>query len=182
MFLLVQGIPLSWMNEAALVAYQKNYHRYLKKKKIYIYNSSILMVNKDLELLATIIIGFPKYTVFSNRWWEIQHRFLHYFIKWPMYLSWASGFAFDRNVQMVSSITPSTSSSSNRSPTTTFQVRLIHPATIWSGQALQLKNASPTNDFYRKTIQVLLSRAGIPVSKWKVEYRDNSEEVTTFVL
>jgi hypothetical protein len=81
-----------------------------------------------------------------------------------------SGFAWDRNVIMVP----------NKNPVfTTIQVKFIHPATLWSGQALQLKHAYPTNDFYRKAAVALLTRAGLSVLNWKVEYSNEYDELTT---
>jgi len=82
-----------------------------------------------------------------------------------------SGFAWDRQV----------TSNTNKS-TTSFQICLISPATLWSGQVLQQNKSYPTNDFIRKTLQVLFTKIGKTVLEWKVEYKDNQQEITTFVI
>lgn len=57
---------------------------------------------------------------------------------------------------------------------------LTAPANLWSGQALQLKKAFPTNDFIAKTTKVMLRRAGFQVSS-SVKYT-SSDEITTITF
>jgi len=64
---------------------------------------------------------------------------------------------------------------------TQFAITLLSPATLWSGKALQLRNANPVNDFIMKAAKRYVMRAGYFVSKSSVQYNDNNE-ISTFTV
>eukprot|EP00979_Chaetoceros_neogracilis_P013493 scaffold3863_cov263-Chaetoceros_neogracile.AAC.5 len=64
---------------------------------------------------------------------------------------------------------------------TQLDITLTSPANIWSGRALQLKKAFPTNDFVLKTAKVLLKRAGYVVTSSSVKYT-SSEEMSSLSI
>ena len=63
----------------------------------------------------------------------------------------------------------------------TFTITFTSPATLWSGQSLQAKNAALSNDFALKTVKAILSRAGYKVENATIKYTNN-KEVTTFTV
>jgi hypothetical protein len=92
-----------------------------------------------------------------------------------------NGFAWSGKVDVLEAGSASTSTSA------TFIVTLNAPATLWSGKSLQLRHATPTNDFLRKTAQAYLARAGYQFSQKKtsdnymVKYASN-DEITTLTV
>ena len=63
---------------------------------------------------------------------------------------------------------------------TQLDIIFTSPANLWSGRALQLKKAVPTNDFVLKTAKVLLKRAGYAVTS-SVKYT-SSEEISSLSI
>ena len=61
------------------------------------------------------------------------------------------------------------------------EIVLSSPATLWSGQALQLKKAQARNNFVAKTAKVFLERAGVPVASSTQKYT-STQEITTIFL
>ena len=89
-----------------------------------------------------------------------------------------NGFAFDGNAVISKESVTKASSAVG----TEFTITLTAPATLWSGQALQLrKGVKVTNDFFLKTASALLRRAGFVVSNSSVKYTSN-QEITTFTI
>ena len=75
------------------------------------------------------------------------------------------GFAFDGNAV----ISKESATKASSAVGTEFTITLTAPATLWSGQALQLrKGVKVTNDFFLKTASALLRRAGFAISKIQV--------------
>jgi hypothetical protein len=64
---------------------------------------------------------------------------------------------------------------------TKFSIRLIAPATLWGGQALQQEGATLLNDFVFKAGRELCYRAGYGVSSSSITY-DGSVEETIFTI
>mmetsp|Transcript_33174 Transcript_33174/g.66927 ORF Transcript_33174/g.66927 Transcript_33174/m.66927 type:complete len:396 (-) Transcript_33174:38-1225(-) len=87
-----------------------------------------------------------------------------------------NGFAFDGNA-VISKAGKSLGSGGG----TEFTVTLTSPATLWSGQALQLRRSKVTNDYFQKTARALLSRAGYDLSNATIKYNEN-QEITTFTI
>lgn len=61
------------------------------------------------------------------------------------------------------------------------EIILSSPATLWSGQALQLKKAKATNNFVAKTAKVFLERAGVSVTSSTQKYTATQEINTIFL-
>lgn len=90
-----------------------------------------------------------------------------------------NGFAFDGNAVITKE---SATGGSSASVGTEFTISFTAPATLWSGQALQLrKGVRVTNDFFLKTASALLRRAGLAVSNSSVKYTSN-QEITSFTI
>ena len=87
-----------------------------------------------------------------------------------------NGFAFDGNA-VISKAGTSLGSGEG----TEFTVTFTSPATLWSGQALQLRKSKVTNDYFQKTARALLSRAGYDLSNAIVKYNGN-QEISTFTI
>jgi hypothetical protein len=81
-----------------------------------------------------------------------------------------SGFAWDGSISI--SKPPSAASSASGAQ---FCIELTSPATLWSGKALQLRRAFPTNDFVVKTVKIFLWRCGYSVASSSVKYDGNKE-------
>ena len=96
-------------------------------------------------------------------------------VKQLMILFIINGFAWDGSTTII------TNSQNKDASGTEFQVKFAGPATWWSGQSLQKQNSVTTNDFFLKTVRVLLDRAGYSISKSSVKYT-KTEEITTFTL
>ena len=89
-----------------------------------------------------------------------------------------SGFAFDSSA----AISKDSATKGSSAVGTEFTIIFTAPATLWSGQALQLrKGVKVTNDFFLKTASALLRRAGFVVSNSSVKYTSN-QEITTFTI
>ncbi len=86
-----------------------------------------------------------------------------------------NGFAFDGNVRIKKEGLNGGLSGAQ------FEMVLTSPATLWSGQALALKGANPTNNFLSKTAKALFKNAGISFSSSSVKYT-NTEEINTITL
>lgn len=88
-----------------------------------------------------------------------------------------NGFAFDGNAV----ISKEAATKGGPAVGTEFTISFTAPATLWSGQALQLRKVKVTNDFFLKTASTLLRRAGYVVSNPSVKYTSN-QEITTFTI
>ena len=89
-----------------------------------------------------------------------------------------NGFAYSGNAV----ISKDSATKSSSAVGTEFTITFSAPATLWSGQALQLrKGVKVTNDFFLKTASALLRRAGFAVSNSSVKYTSN-QEITTFTI
>lgn len=89
-----------------------------------------------------------------------------------------NGFAFESNA----AISKDSATKGSSAAGTEFTITLTAPATLWSGQALQLRRGvKVTNDFFLKTASALLRRAGFLVSNSSVKYTSN-QEITTFTI
>lgn len=89
-----------------------------------------------------------------------------------------NGFGFSGNAV----ISKDSATKSSSAAGTEFTITFSAPATLWSGQALQLrKGVKVTNDFFLKTASALLRRAGFAVSNSSVKYTSN-QEITTFTI
>lgn len=95
-------------------------------------------------------------------------------IKQMVNLFLVQGFAWDGNATM------QTSEAKGRGATQ-FTITFTSPATLWSGQSLQAKNAVLLNDFALKTVKAILSRAGYKVENAMVKYKNN-QEITSFTV
>uniref|UniRef100_A0A7S4ND68 Uncharacterized protein n=1 Tax=Odontella aurita TaxID=265563 RepID=A0A7S4ND68_9STRA len=90
-----------------------------------------------------------------------------------------NGFAWEGKVDIISK--RDAASQSGSAAGTQFQVVLQSPANLWSGRALQLRKSIATNDFFFKTVRVLLSRAGYGIASSDIKYESN-QEITTFAI
>ena len=96
-------------------------------------------------------------------------------VKQLMNLFIINGFAWEGDV------TTSTMGSGISASGIEMQVKLVSPATLWSSQSLRGQNALAVNDFFTKTVRVLLNRAGYNMKKISVKYT-KSEEILTFSI
>ena len=86
-----------------------------------------------------------------------------------------NGFAFEGSVELKKE-GPNGGISGSQ-----FEIKLTSPANLWSGQALQLKKAFPSNDFLLKTVKIFLSRAGYEISSSSIKYT-SSQEISTLTV
>ena len=85
------------------------------------------------------------------------------------------GFAFDGKVELKKEGLNGKLSGSE------IVLTLTAPANLWSGAALQLKKANPTNDFLLKTAKTFLRRAGFEIASSHLKYT-NSQEISTLTI
>ena len=90
-----------------------------------------------------------------------------------------NGFAFDGSASIVNR--KSISDASSDASGTEFVLKFTSPATLWSGRSLQVRKATPTNDFLRKVACALLLREGYRMTEASVKYTP-TEEITTFKI
>ena len=84
-----------------------------------------------------------------------------------------NGFAWDGKVELVKD--------SGEGVGSKFEITLTAPATLWSGQALQLRKAKPLNDFMIKTARIFLARSGYQLASNSVKYT-STQEISTFTI
>lgn len=121
----------------------------------------------------------------TNKWHWLRHCFtLDTVLKSVaqlVKLFLINGYAWDGNA----SIAKSGSSTADASGTQ-FTITLTSPATIWSSQALQLRNKSGfggglTNTFLLNAAKELVSRMGYAISSSSATF-DGTKEISSFVV
>merc|ERR1712071_274429 len=75
-----------------------------------------------------------------------------------------NGFAYSGKASIIK-MGPTSNNVNDDVSGTEFQVTFASPATLWSGQSLQKQNACVVNDFFLKSLKVLLDRGGYTISK-----------------